>query len=285
MSDIDPKLVQEIARQVIDALRAKEAGSKAPAQASPTQAGPASIHPPIGICTGDYSKFPELEGKLYSRLESTPAEHGEPRQAAVPQPALSGIITASQLQAAIEASPDRVALLAPDARPTPLASDLIRQHPERVRRSDTPAPAGNAGSGSFFWWIDGVCPTAQAITRTHSGQLRPITAPRTPSSLIAVLRESVALVRSRQVVGGVLFVQHAAEAVCFANRCDGLRAFAAASVETIDQAVRGFAGNLLVMEYPRVGPKQMTAMVERMLTANPQPQPLIQRRLAELHRL
>ena len=73
----------------------------------------ASINPPIGQCTGDYSKFPELEGKLYNT--ASPAQSG-PTQSAptaaapalAPPPsqpiAMTGIITANQLQQALDAA-------------------------------------------------------------------------------------------------------------------------------------------------------------------------------------
>ena len=30
---------------------------------------PAEIRPPAGVCTGDYSKFPELAGRLHSKAD------------------------------------------------------------------------------------------------------------------------------------------------------------------------------------------------------------------------
>ena len=59
---------------------------------------------------------------------------------------LSGLVTAEQLQQAIEASNAGRAVLAPDARLTPLANDLVRQHPEKIcRLGDGDEPASRGG--------------------------------------------------------------------------------------------------------------------------------------------
>src|SRR5690606_12906424 len=120
------ELVQKIAQQVLRAIQA-QAGEAA---GGPKAEGPAPIQPPAGVCTGDYSKFPELVGRSV----------GARPQAAPTVIALSGIVTAAQLEAAIKASSDGVAVLAPDARLTPLANDLVRQKPGCIRRADA-APA------------------------------------------------------------------------------------------------------------------------------------------------
>ncbi len=70
MTDSDRQLVELITQQVL-ALLQQGGASRAPgASATATTATStvphtAPIHPPIGQCTGDYSKFPELKGKLY----------------------------------------------------------------------------------------------------------------------------------------------------------------------------------------------------------------------------
>ena len=70
MSKPDEKLVQQIAEQVLKAMRgeALPGGREAPGEAEGTQpesrtAPPAPIRAPAGVCTGDYSKFTELMGK------------------------------------------------------------------------------------------------------------------------------------------------------------------------------------------------------------------------------
>ncbi len=118
------------------------------ARKSQIKATPAEIRPPAGVCTGDYSKFPELAGRLHSKADpgASAAVDGvrnpqvtsqqASRQApapTVPAP-LTGIVTENQLLAAMAAAPNG-AILAADARLTPLAQDLARRYPDRVRRA------------------------------------------------------------------------------------------------------------------------------------------------------
>ncbi len=64
MTNEDRQLVELITQQVLALLRQGDASRTASASSDPVP-HTAPIHPPIGQCTGDYSKFPELAGKLY----------------------------------------------------------------------------------------------------------------------------------------------------------------------------------------------------------------------------
>lgn len=67
MNEQDRQLVELITQQVLALLR-KEGGPRGGTiTSSPGSPVPhtAPINPPMGQCTGDYSKFPELAGKLY----------------------------------------------------------------------------------------------------------------------------------------------------------------------------------------------------------------------------
>jgi ribose 5-phosphate isomerase RpiB len=289
MTDIDPRLIEQITRQVLDAL--KQRAADAPAGGASSQQGPVDIHPPAGVCTGDYSKFTELKGKLPRTPAPTDASAPTDAPAVAPpsEPvALGGIVTAAQLQAAVEASADGVALLAADARLTPLASDYVRQHPEKVRRGSVASPAPGAetaaAASSWVWWIDGNCPTALDLARQHSARMRPLTAPRNPASTASVVREVAQLVRGRQVAGAILFVGKAVKANCFANRCTALRAVVAAEESTVQDAVTELGANVLIVEYPRVGPRAMAAMLSRMLQSAAKASAVTERELADLHR-
>ena len=84
MNDADRQLVELITQQVLAILQSRgqvEQGGAKPIASNPSHASAASIHPPIGVCTGDYSKFPELAGKLGSNPKPdtrNPNPIGEP---------------------------------------------------------------------------------------------------------------------------------------------------------------------------------------------------------------
>lgn len=292
MSQVDPKLIDQVVRQVLEQLRhAQPQAGNAPTPAAPA---PADIHPPIGVCTGDYSKFPELAAKAQSPAPApvAPASPSSAPAAAPPAttPALKGIVTASQLQAAMDAAPEGVAVLAADARLSPLANDLARLHPHRLRRLGTPQGERPAAAHpaaldpQWSWWIDGYCPAVQELTTQRRHALRPTGAIRHPSSLSQVIKELAAAVKTHRVQGGVLFVHHAALAMCMANRCPSLRAVAGTCVEAVDQGVRELGANVLVIEYPHHGLKSMSAMVDRLAAQLVTPPAHVERELSELHR-
>ena len=302
MDEKTRQLVQTITEQVIKTLQG--GGQDLPRQdfrgpsGSPDQTPPAVIRPPIGVCTGDYSKFPELAGRSVGA--SPPTSPTAPAMATIP---LSGIVTASQLQEAMNLSPDGVATLTNDARLTPLANDLVRQHPDRVCRTPgtPPVPPGSPAVGTspgrsgapipgspadwpWFWWIDGSCPAVHELTSARAGSLRSSGAARHPAALAQVVRDLAGALKSQPIAGGLLFVHNAARAMCFANRCAAIRAVVGTCGEAVEQGIAELGANVLVIEYPHQGPRAMEAMVDRVMQQQPQPPPTIQRELADLHR-
>jgi hypothetical protein len=297
------ELVQLITRAVIEAL-----GQRSTNQAAATSANlsaPVNVQPPIGICTGDYSKFPELVGKQFTpapvaatTTSTSSSSSGGTSPAAsvnitapspVSAPVLSGIVTASQLQAAMDSASDGVALLSPDARLSPLANDLARQRPGKVRRAAHQAAPATGSSGAsqnlpWAWWIDGACPVVQQVTSDRATKLRPLVHNRTPGSLSAVVRELAAAIKGRQVAGGLLFVRSAARAVCLANRCASIRAIVGTSGEAVEQGITELGANVLIIEYPHHGPKSTVAMVDRITQQTPSVPASVERELADLHR-
>jgi len=267
MDEKQRQLVEQIAAEVVKLLR-QRGGAANPPQAN--------IRPPIGTCTGDYSKFPELAGRTPSQPQTPP--QAEPT--AVP---LSGIITANQLQASMDAAPDGVAVLAPDARLTPLASDLARQHPQKIRRASAAAQAGLSASSqrdTWLYWMDGHCGVAEQLVAQRSGVMQGIRA----TSLAQVVRDIANAVRTHRAIGGVLFVPNAAKAMCYANRCQTLRAVVGTCGEAVEQGVNEVGANVLVIEYPHHGERSMASMIDRMLGQTPAAPPSVQRELSELHR-
>lgn len=262
--------MQLVTAEVLRVLRARQGGG---ASATPRT----EVHPPIGTCTGDYSKFPELRGKM-----SQPQQVAQQQYASL---ALTGIITASQLQDAIDASSDGAAVVAHDAKLTPLANDLVRQHPEKIRRASVIDPAvTSAAPAQWFYWIDGQCPVATQTVQQRSNMLRPLGTSHSSAALQNVIRDLAAAVKGHTIAGGVLFVPNAAMAMCYANRCTSLRAVVGTCGEAVEQGVNEIGANVLVIEYPHHGPRSMAAMVDRMLQQPPQVPTSVQRDLADLHR-
>lgn len=281
MAKPDAKLVELIAEQVLAALRA---------EGNPR----ADVRPPIGQCTGDYSKFPELAGRLYKpRAETTAtvAESSQARGRAAEAVALSGIVTANQLQAAIEAASDGVAVLAADARLSPLAADFVREHPRKVRRGGVESAAASATNHAanatlpWMWWIDGACPVVSQVTAERGSQLaRAASLGSGTAALGQVVRDLAAAIKSHRVLGGLLFVHNAARAMCLANRCQSIRAVVGTCGEAIEQGITELGANVLVIEYPHHGPRAVAAMVDRFMQQPPRVPPAVERELAELHR-
>ena len=297
MNDSDRQLVEAIAQQVIELLRRRGMlGPDSSAGAADSGGPRAEVRPPIGVCTGDYSKFPELAGRSLgapppmasSSVPAPPASSSSapPTYQVVP---ITGIVTANQLQAAMAAAPDGVAVLACDARLTPLAADLAREKPQGVCRASSGTVAAPAGSPApaalpLLWWADGPNAAVRQIVEQRRDRLRSSTTGANPSATAQVVRDLAAAIKARQVAGGLLFVNHAAQAMCYANRCLSIRAVLGTCDEAVEQGLGELGANVLVLEYPFVGQRAMAAMVDRFMHAPPTVPPSVERMLAELHR-
>ena len=282
MAEFDPQLVAQITKAVIDALQS--GGGDAA-----TQSGVAPIKPPIGVCTGDYSQFtdrPDLGGHPNPKPDAKRSEASD--QSTVPAPpALSGIITAQQLQEAIAAAPDGVATLAPDARLTPLANDHVRENPDCIRRveakGDTSLSATVNGA-PWVWWAEGHCPAVAATMTQLTGAAVPSGAPRSEAGLAQMIRDLSRAVRSKSARGGLIFVRSAARAVVLANRCAPLRAIVGTCPDAVEQGIAQIGANVLIVEYPHVNAERIAAMTVRMTRSRPAAPPHLERELADLHR-
>jgi len=294
MAEIDPQLVARITRAVIDALQRGEGE----ASAESNTGGPASIKPAIGVCTGDYSQFtdrPDLgRGKANERVDANAKPTAKRSEAsdmtaspAPTPPALTGIITAQQLQDAIVAAPDGIATLAPDARLTPLANDHVRENPRCVRRLENRAAAASVDAlhgAPWRWWAEGHCPAVAATMQQLTGVAVPSGAPRTEAGLSQMIRDLAHGVRHKSTRGGLVFVRSAALAVVMANRCAPLRAIVGTCPDAVEQGIKQIGANVLIVEYPYVNAERLAAIVNRMTRSVPAAPPHLERELAELHR-
>ena len=301
MTSRETQLVQMIAREVIAQLRQRQAAGAVGSSNSQQERAGASIQPPLGTCTGDYSKYPELAGRLNPPRDGQVSGASGVADASAdvmkqpvlpPQAMLSGFVTENQLREAIKASPAGVALLAADAKLTPLGHDFARQFPEKVRRADpmanhhANAAAGTADASSlpWLWWMQGRCPVVASVTSERSARLRTMAAGGGSDSLVHVVRELAQALKAGQAAGGLLFVPSAARAICLANRCPSIRAVVGTCGQAVEEGLRELGANVLVIEYPHHGPRAVAAMVDRFI-AQPIAAPAsVQRELADLHR-
>jgi len=272
MTDADQKLVQAITQQVLRAMEQR--------------GGQASIKPPIGVCTGDYSQFADRPDLVASENKSTNPTQNTNEDST---PILTGIITANQLQNAITASSSGVVRLAADARPTPMANDWVREHPDQVQRvarlTERQTVVGSDQAEPWMVWVAGQCPAVDAVTAKLANWLQRSAAPRTDAGLAQAVSDLSQGVKNNRLAGGLLFVETAALAGCYANRCAPLRAVVGTHAQTVSEAVDKLAANVLIIEYPRTQAEPMAEMVGAFLSGRGHVvSPALQRTLAELGR-
>ncbi len=291
MSLADDKLIAIITEQVIAALSASGGGAGGtggtggtglPTSGGDFRRGGVEIHPPLGTCTGDRTKFidPQTTTATASQniITSPPVE----------VMALDGIVTANQLQAAIDASSHGIALLTETARLTPLANDLARQYPEKIKRVSRATSVSSvkqaAADQPWCWWMQGHCQTVATVMRERNSRFRTLAASHSDQSQGQVIRDLASAIRSGATPGGLLFVPSAARILCYANRCASIRAVVGTCGEAVEQGIKELGANVLVIEYPHHGPRAITTMVDRFSASVPKAPPAIERDLADLHR-
>ena len=184
-----------------------------------------------------------------------------------------------------------------NARLTRLAQDWARARKVEIRYSDGEArdPAsdagassvtfsGTSGSGTFLWWCDGPCGPAKAAVAQQAKQsnLLPIEIGSDLSQLASVVKHVAAEVKAQRAAGAVLLVGCGAGAMVFANRCPSLRAVLGTCLDSVDQALRRVAANMLVIEHPHKTFSETRNMLARFVSASRELSPDVRRQLEEL---
>ena len=251
MSTVDPQLVDAITHAVLDAL----------GDSTIENTKQAHIRPPAGICTGDYSKFIELQKTPPTPRELVPWV--EPER---PKP-LTGFITARQLEDAAAAS--QTIPIDAKARLTPLAQDWVKEHPGIVVRSNsrnpanTPADAARPRHPRWLLWSEIDTP------RLDHPALRPL--PAAPRDPLAAARALAAAVRSGDAVGGVMLVASANPAICYVNRLASLRGIVGTSDASVEAGLATLAPNALIIEHTQVDLADARRMIDRFIDREPTP--------------
>ena len=284
--DASPELIKKITDAVLEVL-SRNAGSASL---------PAAVHAPMGVCTGDYSKFPEL---AHLRSASNPSASAAPNgfvedaaaardataaatspaatetPAAVVGPVLTGVITASKL-----AGLEGTIYLAPGARLSPLAMDLVKQRGLQIQTISAVPKA--AATASWIYWMQGHCPSAARAIEQWRGQAVADVRTSANQQLPAVIRAIAKEFAGGQTRLAVMFVPSAARAVCLANRCENLRAIVGTCRQAVQEGIELLGANVLVLEYPHHGFKSMDELVRLFLTSSGKAPKDIESQLTEL---
>jgi len=298
----DQQLVRRITEQVLRRLRAISDNG-------PNDNRAAQLRPTIGVCTGDYSQFqdrPDLraEGRAAPSGSDASAPHtpNAPDASAGPPPAsssaslsqtqatsqadvLSGFVTAARLEEAMRQASDGRALLAADARLTPLAADFARENPDRIRRLSRSSTSASHGEGRLAPWMVWVQGDAPAVEQTLDSLGEPIMR-SSATQLADALRGLVDGLRGGRVAGGLLLVSSAAWATVSANRVPMLRAVVASDPDSAREAIDQVQANVVIVDYRRWRPDRLGPLLRWIARATPKrPSPQLARELSEMARL
>ncbi len=281
MTDVDAKLVEQITAAVLQALGRSGMGD------TPS----AGIHAPIGTCTGDYSKFPELAAGGTRPLvaagppSAIPAEGATGDKAGGSGLVLAGLVTANRLKGL----PGTVLYLAAGARLSPLAMDEVKQRKLRVERvagdgsGGTPAIGTTQAGATWCCWVQGHCAAAARVIEQYGG--RPISvasAGNSQESVPRVIRRMARGLRQGEFRLAVVFVPTAGVAACMANRCAPVRAVVGTTTKGVEEGVAELGANLLVIEYPQHGYQAMAGMLAVFLKSTGAAPPRMERDLLGL---
>ena len=283
--DASPELIKIITDAVLEVLSRNAGGASSPA----------AVHAPMGVCTGDYSKFPEL---AHLRSDNNPSASAAPNgfvedaaaarvatattppadtetPAAVVGPVLTGIITASRL-----AGLEGTIYLAAGAKLSPLAMDLVKQRGLQIQTISAVPKA--AAATSWIYWMQGHCPSAARTIEQGRGKAVADARTSANQQLPAVIRAIAEEFAGGRTRLAVLFVPSAVRAVCLANRCENLRAIVGTCRQAVREGVELLGANVLVLEYPHHGFKSMDELVRLFLTSSGKAPKDIESQLTEL---
>jgi len=190
------------------------------------------------------------------------------------------------------------------ARLTPLAADWVKSRKIVLGYSSVAAPAGSASAeapplavsrssdsstasspqSSILYWCDGPCGPAKAAVVAHEKQsnLWQLDKPADAREIVAVVKAIAAEIKAQRASAAIVFVQHGAGAMVFANRCPSLRAVLGTCLEAVDQGVLQMAANVLVIEHPYKTLQQVKNMIGRFVRGPRKLSDDVQRQLQEL---
>ncbi len=193
-------------------------------------------------------------------------------------PALTGVVTAKRL-----AGLEGTIYLAPGARLSPLAQDMVKQRGLRVQEiAANEMKKSGAGGSPWLYWMQGHCPSALRVIEQFHGRLLEGIQGTSGEQLPAVLRSLNRIVAEGRGKLAVLFVPAAASAICLANRCANLRAVVGTGRRAVQEGIDLLGANVLVLEYPQHGFLAMAELLELFLISSGVAPVPLQRQLTQL---
>ena len=103
----------------------------------------------------------------------------------------------------------------------------------------------------------------------------------TDQPLITQLSQQIA---TGQRAGGILFVQNAALASCFANRIPAIKAVVGTHAKSVEIGVKELGANVLILEYSQLGSNAMSQYINQFLQGDRSNASRVERQLKELSR-
>ncbi|QQE11934.1 hypothetical protein JD969_00210 [Planctomycetota bacterium] len=292
MNKIDPQLVKLIADQVMAALNL-QGGNTSPTSQQVT------VHPPIGTCTGDYSKFQDdAQPQVVNNLVQNPA-HTKPQQSSpvvkLPEdPAakpLDGFVTADDLIMKLRKYPNHPLVLTARAKLTPLAVDYVKEKQLVLQRQGTTAgasedvsPVKTNDAKPYAWWTEGFCPVVQKLSNELRSNISFVSASKGIAELNEVVKDMDQMFERTDISGAIIFATDAAKAVLYANKCKNIRAAFSRCPESLEKAKRELGINLLIVEYPYTPADRIESLTETMMASTSGPQPIVEKQIQELLR-
>ena len=186
------------------------------------------------------------------------------------------------------------------ARLTPLAQDWLKSRKLVVVYTDlsegtkVPAvggpvagvanpPTAAVAGGQWLWWCDGPCGMAKAALSAHRDvNLVGMQVAADGGKVLAVAKELAGQLKGGSANGALVFVQSAAAAMLYLNRCASVRAVLGTNLQTVDTGIRQLAANVLVIEYPGQSLQHMKNLIGRFVKAKRELSPDTQRALQEV---
>ena len=291
MNKIDPQLVKLIADQVMAALNL-QSGATAPATQQVT------VHPPIGTCTGDYSKFQDnaqshIVNNHVPNSLSTPPQKSAPVVKLPEDPAakpLDGFVTADDLIMKLRKYPNNSLVLTANAKLTPLAVDYVKEKQLTLQRQGTTIdesvakPVEISNAKPYAWWTEGFCPVVQKLSNELRSNINHVSSSKSVSELNEVVKGMDQLFEHDDIAGAIMFVTDAAKAALYANKCKNIRAAFSRCPESLQKAKRELGINLLIIEYSYTSASSIESLTKTMMASTSSPQAIVEKQIQELMR-
>jgi ribose 5-phosphate isomerase RpiB len=154
-----------------------------------------------------------------------------------------------------------------DALITPAARDWLRDRKIPITWQDAKPSAGVGGRVPIV--IDLKTPMLRSLLITLErilGSTETIDPSEKAGGMVAAVRTLCAGVAAGQYPRGIVFADDGNLPVCVANKCRGIRAALGLCLPSVEQAVRQFAANVLVIEPAHQTMHQIRQMVQRFVT-------------------